>query len=163
MEDMISVEPFQFNASVQHHFHLGHQVNTNSCLLVLLLYFLCQNRHCLQSFGRDSLNQNPLIFFLRVYCWIFSLQMETVSKQEYMRILSELDLLMTKFVALEQENQNFLVACSKWVLKRHKNMRNSLNVSNNLKQLCYLFNNKVQPLKGCLRNPNLVFPQSLMV
>ena len=34
--------------------------------------------------------------------------METVSKQEYMRILSELDLLTTKFVALEQENQKLL-------------------------------------------------------
>jgi hypothetical protein len=34
--------------------------------------------------------------------------METVSKQEYDRILSELDLLTTKFVALEQENQKLL-------------------------------------------------------
>ena len=34
--------------------------------------------------------------------------METVSKQEYMRILSELDLLTTKFVALEQENHKLL-------------------------------------------------------
>ena len=34
--------------------------------------------------------------------------METVSKQEYTRILSELDLLTTKFVALEQENQKLL-------------------------------------------------------
>ena len=34
--------------------------------------------------------------------------METVSKQEYMRILSELDLLTAKFVSLEQENQKFL-------------------------------------------------------
>jgi hypothetical protein len=34
--------------------------------------------------------------------------METVSKQEYDRILSELDLLTTKFVALEHENQKLL-------------------------------------------------------
>ena len=34
--------------------------------------------------------------------------METVSKQEYDRILSELDLLTTKFLALEQENQKLL-------------------------------------------------------
>ena len=34
--------------------------------------------------------------------------MESVSKQEYMRILSELDMLTTKFVALEQENQRLL-------------------------------------------------------
>jgi hypothetical protein len=35
--------------------------------------------------------------------------MESVSKQEYMRVLSELDMLTTKFVALEQENQKLLV------------------------------------------------------
>ena len=34
--------------------------------------------------------------------------MESVSKQEYMRVLSELDMLTTKFVALEQENQRLL-------------------------------------------------------
>ena len=34
--------------------------------------------------------------------------MESVSKQEYMRVLSELDLLSNKFVALEQENQKLL-------------------------------------------------------
>jgi chloramphenicol O-acetyltransferase len=34
--------------------------------------------------------------------------MGTVNRQEYDRILSELDLLTTKFVALEQENQKFL-------------------------------------------------------
>jgi hypothetical protein len=34
--------------------------------------------------------------------------LETVSKQEYDRILSELHLLTTKFVALEQENQKLL-------------------------------------------------------
>ena len=34
--------------------------------------------------------------------------METVSKQEYMRILPELDLLTAKFVSLEQENQKLL-------------------------------------------------------
>ena len=34
--------------------------------------------------------------------------MESVSKQEYMRVLSELDMLSTKFVALEQENQILL-------------------------------------------------------
>ena len=34
--------------------------------------------------------------------------MESVSKQEYMRVLSELDMLSTKFVALEQENQRLL-------------------------------------------------------
>jgi hypothetical protein len=34
--------------------------------------------------------------------------METVNKQEYDRILSELDLLTTKFVALEQENHKLL-------------------------------------------------------
>jgi hypothetical protein len=34
--------------------------------------------------------------------------MESISKQEYDRILSELDLLTTKFVALEQENQKLL-------------------------------------------------------
>ena len=34
--------------------------------------------------------------------------METVNKQEYIHILSELDLLTTKFVALEQENQKLL-------------------------------------------------------
>ena len=32
--------------------------------------------------------------------------MESVSKQEYMCVLSELDMLTTKFVALEQENQH---------------------------------------------------------
>ena len=35
--------------------------------------------------------------------------MESVSKQEYMRVLSELDMLTNKFVALEQENQKLLV------------------------------------------------------
>jgi hypothetical protein len=35
--------------------------------------------------------------------------MESVSKQEYMRVLSELDMLTTKFVALEQENKKLLV------------------------------------------------------
>ena len=34
--------------------------------------------------------------------------MESVSKQEYMRVLSELDLLSNKFVALEQENHKLL-------------------------------------------------------
>ena len=34
--------------------------------------------------------------------------MEPVSKQEYMRVLSELDMLTNKFVALEQENQRLL-------------------------------------------------------
>ena len=34
--------------------------------------------------------------------------MESISKREYMRILSELDMLLTKFVALEQENQRLL-------------------------------------------------------
>jgi outer membrane murein-binding lipoprotein Lpp len=34
--------------------------------------------------------------------------METISKREYNRILSELDLLTTKFVALEQENEKLL-------------------------------------------------------
>ena len=34
--------------------------------------------------------------------------MESVSKQEYMRVTSELDMLNTKFVALEQENQRLL-------------------------------------------------------
>jgi hypothetical protein len=34
--------------------------------------------------------------------------METISKQEYDRILSEPDFLVTKFVALEQENQKLL-------------------------------------------------------
>ena len=34
--------------------------------------------------------------------------MESVSKQEYMRVLSELDMLTNKFVALEQENQRLL-------------------------------------------------------
>jgi hypothetical protein len=34
--------------------------------------------------------------------------METISKQEYDRILLELDLLTTKFVAWEQENQKLL-------------------------------------------------------
>ena len=34
--------------------------------------------------------------------------MESVSKQEYMRVISELDLLTTKFVALEQENHKLL-------------------------------------------------------
>jgi hypothetical protein len=34
--------------------------------------------------------------------------MKTVSKQEYDRILSELDRLMKKFVALEQKNQKLL-------------------------------------------------------
>ena len=34
--------------------------------------------------------------------------MESISKQEYMRVLSELDMLTTKFVALEQENQRLL-------------------------------------------------------
>ena len=34
--------------------------------------------------------------------------MEFVSKQEYMRVLSELDMLTTKFVAFEQENQRLL-------------------------------------------------------
>jgi hypothetical protein len=35
--------------------------------------------------------------------------MESVSKQEYMRVLSELDMLTNQFVALEQENQKLLV------------------------------------------------------
>ena len=35
--------------------------------------------------------------------------MESVSKQEYMRVLSELDMRTNKFVALEQENQKLLV------------------------------------------------------
>ena len=34
--------------------------------------------------------------------------MEFVTKQEYMCVLSELDMLTTKFVALEQENQRLL-------------------------------------------------------
>ena len=34
--------------------------------------------------------------------------MESVSKQEYMRVLSELDMLTNKFVALEHENQRLL-------------------------------------------------------
>ena len=34
--------------------------------------------------------------------------MEFVSKQKYIHVLSELDMLMTKFVALEQENQRLL-------------------------------------------------------
>ena len=34
--------------------------------------------------------------------------MEAVRKQEYMRVISELDLLTTKFVALEQENHKLL-------------------------------------------------------
>ena len=34
--------------------------------------------------------------------------MESVSKQEYMCVISELDLLSNKFVALEQENQKLL-------------------------------------------------------
>jgi hypothetical protein len=34
--------------------------------------------------------------------------MESFSKQEYMRVLSELDMLTNKFVALEQENQRLL-------------------------------------------------------
>ena len=34
--------------------------------------------------------------------------MDPVSKQEYMRVLSELDMLTNKFVALEQENQRLL-------------------------------------------------------
>ena len=34
--------------------------------------------------------------------------METINKEEYMRVLSELDLLTNKFVALEQENQRLL-------------------------------------------------------
>ena len=34
--------------------------------------------------------------------------METINKQEYIRILSELDLLTTKFVTLEQENKKLL-------------------------------------------------------
>mgnify|MGYP000471058964 CR=1 FL=1 len=34
--------------------------------------------------------------------------MESLSKQEYMRVLSELDMLMNKFVALEHENQRLL-------------------------------------------------------
>jgi hypothetical protein len=34
--------------------------------------------------------------------------MEIVSKQEYDHILSELDLVTTKFIALEQENQKLL-------------------------------------------------------
>ena len=34
--------------------------------------------------------------------------MESVSKQEYMRVISELDSLSNKFVALEQENQRLL-------------------------------------------------------
>ena len=35
--------------------------------------------------------------------------MESISKDEYMRVISELDMLTTKFVALEQENQKLLV------------------------------------------------------
>ena len=35
--------------------------------------------------------------------------MESVSKQEYMRVLSEMDMLTRKFVALEQENHKLLV------------------------------------------------------
>ena len=34
--------------------------------------------------------------------------MEPVSRDEYMRVLSELDCLSTKFIALEQENQRLL-------------------------------------------------------
>ena len=34
--------------------------------------------------------------------------MESVSKQEYMRVLSELDMLTNKFVALEHENQRLI-------------------------------------------------------
>jgi hypothetical protein len=34
--------------------------------------------------------------------------MESISKQEYMRVVSELDMLSTKFLALEQENQRLL-------------------------------------------------------
>ena len=34
--------------------------------------------------------------------------MESVRKQEYMCVLSELDMFMTKFVALEQENHRLL-------------------------------------------------------
>ena len=34
--------------------------------------------------------------------------MESVSKQEYMLVLSELNMLTTKFAALEQENQRLL-------------------------------------------------------
>ena len=34
--------------------------------------------------------------------------MEPVSREEYMRVLSELDCLSTKFIALEQENQKLL-------------------------------------------------------
>ena len=34
--------------------------------------------------------------------------MESVRKQEYMRVLSELDMPTNKFVALEQENQRLL-------------------------------------------------------
>ena len=34
--------------------------------------------------------------------------MESLSKQEYMRVLSELYMLMNKFVALEHENQRLL-------------------------------------------------------
>ena len=34
--------------------------------------------------------------------------MESVGKQEYMRVLSELDMLTNKFVALEHENQRLI-------------------------------------------------------
>ena len=34
--------------------------------------------------------------------------MESVRKQEYMRVLSEMDMLTSKFVALEQENLKLL-------------------------------------------------------
>ena len=34
--------------------------------------------------------------------------MESVSREEYMRVLSELDCLSTKFIALEQQNQRLL-------------------------------------------------------
>jgi hypothetical protein len=57
--------------------------------------------------------------------------METVNKQEYDRILSELDLRTTKFVALEQENQKILGDLQQ-VLRRHKNMMSYPKESNNL-------------------------------
>ena len=34
--------------------------------------------------------------------------MESINKQEYLRVLFELDMLTTKFVALEQENQRLI-------------------------------------------------------
>jgi hypothetical protein len=95
-----------FHDSIQH-LVLEFPGNSSSCILVQFLFFdlLLSCVSCplpSTSLGRDSL------FFFSSKVNTTVVIMEPVSREKYMRVLSKLDCLSTKFIALEQENQRLV-------------------------------------------------------